>query len=118
MRVPLIDHKLVEFLFLLPSHLKWRDGRAPKYLLKKAVEDLLPEENIYREKSGFELPFDTWMRYELKSSVEQSLIELEDRGIFPHGFVTQQWHDFLSKKQVWSRVWQLFVLSKKIPEGA
>lgn len=86
-RVSLIDHKWVEFLLQLPSRLKWGDGRTPKYLLVKAVKDLLPKEIIYPKETGFELPFDYWMRYKLRTTIEQFLIHLEKREVFPNGFV-------------------------------
>ena len=113
-RVPLIDYNLVEFVLQLPEKLKWGDYHTPKYLVVKAVEDLLPKEIIHRKKSGFTLPFDRWLRHELNADVEQSLHRLEARGLFPAGFVLQQWQDFLAGKQDWSRVWQFFILAQKL----
>ncbi len=55
-RVPLIDHKLVEFLFTLPGSLKV-DKNFPKPLLTKALGNDIPKECIFRPKQGFELPF-------------------------------------------------------------
>jgi asparagine synthase (glutamine-hydrolysing) len=59
-RVPLLDHPLVEFSTRVPDRLKVRRGEG-KYILKKAVEDLLPREIIYRRKMGFPTPLRQWL---------------------------------------------------------
>jgi asparagine synthase (glutamine-hydrolysing) len=59
-RVPLLDHKLVEFTTTIPDRLKIRGG-VQKYILKRAVEDLLPHEIIHRKKMGFPTPLRAWL---------------------------------------------------------
>jgi asparagine synthase (glutamine-hydrolysing) len=59
-RVPFLDHQFVEFAARVPAHLKLRNGEG-KYILKKAVEDLLPREIIYRKKMGFPTPLRQWL---------------------------------------------------------
>jgi asparagine synthase (glutamine-hydrolysing) len=59
-RVPFLDHTFVEFAMRIPEHMKIRGG-SRKYILKKAVEDVLPEDIIYRKKMGFPTPFQQWM---------------------------------------------------------
>ena len=59
-RVPFLDHTFVEFSTRIPDRLKIR-GRIQKYVLKKAVEDLLPHDIIYREKMGFPTPLRDWL---------------------------------------------------------
>ncbi len=59
-RVPFLDHLFVEFAARVPDRLKLRDG-AGKYILKKAIEDLLPREIIYRKKMGFPTPIREWL---------------------------------------------------------
>ena len=59
-RVPFLDHHFVEFAASVPPHMKLRGG-VGKYILKKAVEDLLPESIIYRKKVGFPTPIGTWL---------------------------------------------------------
>jgi asparagine synthase (glutamine-hydrolysing) len=61
LRVPFLDHRLVEFAARLPVGYKLR-GHEGKYLLKKAMEPLLPREVIYRSKMGFALPLADWFR--------------------------------------------------------
>jgi asparagine synthase (glutamine-hydrolysing) len=59
-RVPFLDHPFVEFAAGVPASLKIRNGES-KYILKKAVEDLLPREIIYRKKMGFPTPLRQWL---------------------------------------------------------
>jgi asparagine synthase (glutamine-hydrolysing) len=60
-RVPLLDHPLVEFAAGLPDHMKIRGGTG-KYIFKKAVEDLLPQDIVHRSKMGFPTPLREWLR--------------------------------------------------------
>jgi asparagine synthase (glutamine-hydrolysing) len=60
-RVPFLDHPFVEFAAGVPAHLKIR-GSESKYLLKRAVEDLLPKDIVYRRKMGFPTPLRAWLR--------------------------------------------------------
>jgi asparagine synthase (glutamine-hydrolysing) len=60
-RVPFLDHEFVEFSTRVPEHLKLR-GSEGKYIVKKAVEDLLPHEIVYRKKMGFPTPLRQWLR--------------------------------------------------------
>jgi len=59
-RVPLLDHTFVEFAARVPDHLKLR-GSEGKYIVKKAVEDLLPHDILYRKKMGFPTPIRQWL---------------------------------------------------------
>jgi asparagine synthase (glutamine-hydrolysing) len=61
-RVPFLDHKFVEFAASVPPHMKLR-GAEGKYILKRAVEDLLPSSIIYRKKQGFPTPLRAWLRH-------------------------------------------------------
>src|SRR5579872_2685706 len=59
-RVPFLDHTFVEFSTRIPDQLRIRGG-TQKYILKKAVEDLLPHEIVYRKKMGFPTPLRGWL---------------------------------------------------------
>lgn len=61
-RVPFLDHQIVEFTMSLPPKIKVPDGKTTKYLLKKAVEGILPHEIIYRKKQGFWAPINEWLQ--------------------------------------------------------
>ncbi len=89
-RVPFLDHKLVEFAMAIPSHLKYRDGET-KYILKRALEGVIPERVLNREKKGFGVPLDEWMRGSFGGFVESAVFNstLRRRGLFDYGFVKQ-----------------------------
>ena len=69
-REPLMDHPLVEWLATLPLGLKVRNGEG-KYLLKKAMEPLLPHDLLYRQKMGFAVPLGRWFRGPLRERVRE-----------------------------------------------
>jgi asparagine synthase (glutamine-hydrolysing) len=87
-RVPLLDHKLVEWMATLPPDLKLH-GREGKYLFKKALESYLPNDILYRPKMGFAVPLSSWFRGPLKQRVQQSLLgnTLRETGWFDEGFL-------------------------------
>ena len=74
MRVPFVDHKMVEYFWHIPDNLKIR-GMNKKFLLKKAAERLLPKEIIYRKKTGFSVPLSVWFRDSLKPYLSDMLSE-------------------------------------------
>jgi asparagine synthase (glutamine-hydrolysing) len=82
-RSPFLDWKLTEFVARLPSHLKLR-GRRSKYLLKKAVADLVPEDNMHRPKQGFAVPIGAWFRGELRDFLADHILSerFHGRGLF------------------------------------
>jgi asparagine synthase (glutamine-hydrolysing) len=83
LRVPFIDHKVVEYCARIPSSLKIRSGDK-KYLLKGAARRYLPDAVIDHRKQGFSSPMAIWLRSDLRASVERLLgaAELERRGFF------------------------------------
>ncbi len=82
-RVPFLDHKLVEWISGLPSSLKIQ-GAEGKYMLKKALEPYLPHDIMYRRKMGFSIPLAEWFRGPLKARLQESLDSqlLADTGLF------------------------------------
>lgn len=72
-RVPFLDDKLVEFSLDIPMADKVR-GNVPKYLLKKAVEGIIPDEIIYRKKMGFGAPMQQWLRGEFGGYVDSRVM--------------------------------------------
>ena len=71
-RVPFLDHKFVEFAASVPAHMKLR-GKHGKYILKKAVEDLLPPSIIYRKKMGFPTPITAWLLQDQAKAIRDYL---------------------------------------------
>ena len=85
-REPLLDHKLVEFVFGLDGRLKLH-GLTTKWIFKKTMERLLPRENIYRPKEGFSIPIKHWLRGELR---ELMLDHLSEKRIREAGFINPE----------------------------
>ena len=82
-REPLMDHLLVEWLATLPSSKKIRANES-KFLLKKAMEPLLPLDIMYRKKMGFSVPLGRWLRGPLRQRVRLALLEgrIAESGMF------------------------------------
>lgn len=82
-RVPFLDHKLVEFTAKLPEKMKLR-GRDTKWILRRAMKDILPLEILDRPKMGFPVPLGAWLRGEYKYLVDDHLLSERslERGIF------------------------------------
>jgi len=74
LRVPFLDHRLVEYAARIPGHLKL-DGFETKAIFRKALEGLLPEEIIYRGKQGYSLPVKNLLRTGLKSYLEERVLQ-------------------------------------------
>ncbi len=89
-RVPLLDHKLVEWAANLPRRLKL-NGQEGKYLLKKAMEPHLPNDILYRRKMGFAVPLKNWFRKELKTFIRDAVLDerMLDSGYFNKKYLTQ-----------------------------
>ena len=73
-RTPFLDHKLVEYVFSLPSKYKIGHNKRKK-ILKDAFKDELPAEIFNRKKHGFEIPLDKWFRGKLKSFIDDEIFE-------------------------------------------
>jgi len=115
LRVPLIDHQLAKAVLSIPGEDKL--NRTPKKLLVEALEGSLPDEIVHRPKRGFTMPFEHWMRQEMRSEIEPVLdstrIEQGPLGtLLNGGQVHQIWLDFLDGSVSWSRPWALYVLQR------
>ena len=82
-RVPLLDHKFVEWISSLPPKYKLK-GREGKYALKKSLESHLPHDVLYRPKMGFGVPLANWFRGPLKERLRSRIVEggLANTGLF------------------------------------
>jgi|SRR5579884_369998 len=88
-RAPMLDHKFLELAASIPSELKLHNGTG-KYVLKKALEPILPESILYRPKQGFAVPLGIWLRRELKDMARQVILETQD-GILEPKFLKKIW---------------------------
>lgn len=111
LRVPLIDHKLVEFVLGIPGSQKLYNYQV-KPLLTSTLADLLPSEIITRRKQGFEMPIAAWLRAELRPVVLDALspARLQARGIFQADAVLALRDRFLNGQGMYMPVWALIVL--------
>jgi asparagine synthase (glutamine-hydrolysing) len=109
-RVPLLDHRLVEMVLRLPEAIKAK-GDQPKALLARAVHHLLPERVRNRtDQQGFVIPFNNWLRGPLRKKVQPSSSRSSDVGWLRPGAVEKIWQDYEAGRQHWSRPWALAAL--------
>jgi asparagine synthase (glutamine-hydrolysing) len=111
-RVPFLDHALVEYVSRLPGSLK-RNGH-PKSLLIDAVADLLPAEVVSQKKRTFTLPWEHWLRNALMKEVagEFQNVAKPLAECLNAQAVRNVWTSFVEGNTSWSRVWSLFVLNR------
>jgi asparagine synthase (glutamine-hydrolysing) len=112
-RVPLLDHKLVEFALTIPPELHLR-GLTKKYLLKRAMAHRLPGKILNRKKGGFNVPIPAWLRHELHDCVRDVLSEkrLREQGFFNPRYVDQIVKDHAALKADYSRnIWGLLMFA-------
>ena len=114
LRVPLLDHRLAEKLFAMPGDWKL-GGHTPKPLLVAALQGQLPDEIVHRRKRGFALPFEHWLRDELRSEVNRTLENIGDgplASVLDAKAVSGIWQDFHRGRTSWSRPWALYILQR------
>lgn len=114
LRVPFLDHRFMEFSAAIPAHYRFRKG-VPKYLLKKALEEFLPKELLYRKKQGFPTPLSILFKEQLQQEV-RALLDCDQhhqRGYFrPERVRTLLAEHFSGAKDHHKVLWQLVVLEK------
>jgi asparagine synthase (glutamine-hydrolysing) len=111
-RVPFLDHVLVEFATRIPREVQIR-GLAGKRILKKAMEDLLPHEIIYRPKLGFPTPWSRWLAGPRLETIHALLIEPRsmDRGYFRREAIEKLFNEHRAKyRDNYDRIWRLLNL--------
>jgi asparagine synthase (glutamine-hydrolysing) len=109
LRVPFLDHALVEYSLGLPAAEKKRYG-GTKGLLVEACRDLLPPAVYQRPKAGFALPMQKWMAGPLAAFVEDGLREVVTRQLLPEEFVADAQNRFRDGRLHWTRLWSMVVL--------
>ena len=109
LRVPFLDHELVEYVLGLPAAEK-RCGSGTKSLLVAACRDLLPASVYDRPKRGFVLPMNAWMRGPLDAFVRAGLRETVARDLLPAEFVDKTAAAFRGERLHWTRLWSIVVL--------
>jgi len=107
-RVPLLDHKLVEFAATIPARLKLRNGTT-KYIFKQALRGMIPEEIIGRPKRGFAVPLGRWFRGRLDSFVRDLLLgpRSRQRGIFNPAYIERLLRMHIRGRELDLQLWTL-----------
>ena len=112
LRVPFLDHKVVEFAASLPAHFKLYKGQG-KYILKKVMEKYLPKDIIYRKKMGFTVPTKRWFSNELIGPAKDIIFSkrLLDTGWFRKKYLENMFERHSKRKEDYSRrIFSLLVL--------
>jgi asparagine synthase (glutamine-hydrolysing) len=112
-RVPFLDRELVEFALALPPEMKVRDGTG-KWLLKRAVDGLLPTEIVHRRKQGFGAPVAEWFRgdlgYRAQDEIRRS--SLAERGLLDYKRIDELWAAHRSGRANWAfQLWNIYNVS-------
>ena len=104
-RVPILDHRVVEFAWGLPMRFKIRNGTS-KWLLRKMLHGLVPRELVERPKMGFGVPIDSWLRGPLKEWGEDLLSEtaLGQDGLLDPAPIREKWAEHLSGRRNWQHL--------------
>ncbi len=116
-REPFLDYQLLEFVLGINDTQKF--PHSPKKLLVDALGELLPSEIVNRPKMGFTLPWQKWMKEELKSFCEKNIIEFANLPFNSKTDILNLWNNFLNNhpQTSWSRVWHLVVLNHWLNEN-
>lgn len=102
-RVPMLDHRVLEFAWRLPLKMKIRHGQG-KWILRQLLHRYVPQDLVERPKMGFGIPIDRWLRGPLREWAEDLLAEnrLRREGFFDSSPVRQKWHEHLSGQRNWA----------------
>lgn len=116
-REPFLDYKLIDFALSVNDQYKY--PHSPKKLLIDSLGDLLPDEVVSRPKMGFTLPWQYWLKNELKSFCEKNIFEFSDYDFCNKNEIRLLWKRFLEndKTVTWSRIWHLVVLNNWLKEN-
>lgn len=111
-RVPLLDHKLIDFVTRIPAALKL-NKLTTKYIFKRAVRGLIPDEILDRPKQGFGMPISQWINSELKDRIRETVTgsRARQRGYFEHDYIRVLFdeHD-RGRRDHSPQLWALFML--------
>jgi asparagine synthase (glutamine-hydrolysing) len=113
-REPLLDHVLLEWAAQLPTDMRLRDGQG-KYILKKAYENTLPSDILYRPKQGFVTPLDSWFRGPLRAQAQalSKAPALTNAGWFNCRVIDDKVNAHIQGQANHGRfIWQLFMFEK------
>lgn len=108
-RVPFLDHKLVEFTARLPERLKLRRGWTTKYILRRSMQNILPEQILKRSKMGFPVPVGAWFRGPYRHVLDEYVLgeRALSRGLFDADFIRRLVAGHQAGEKHAERLWSL-----------
>ncbi|HEX4266677.1 MAG TPA: asparagine synthase (glutamine-hydrolyzing) [Steroidobacteraceae bacterium] len=110
-RVPMLDHRIVEFAWSLPLHLKVRAGQG-KWILRQLLNRYVPRELTDRPKTGFGIPIGSWLRGPLRDWAEALLDQgrMRGEGVLEPALIRQRWLEHLSGNHDWGTlIWEVLM---------
>lgn len=110
-RIPLLDHRVIDFAWKLPHSMKFKNGNS-KWILRKILYKYVPSRLIDRPKMGFSVPIDSWLRGPLREWAEALIDErrLNNEGFFNTSLVKKKWEEHLSGKRNWQySIWNVLM---------
>ncbi|MBD0372883.1 MAG: asparagine synthase (glutamine-hydrolyzing) [Pyrinomonadaceae bacterium] len=113
-RVPLLDHRLIEFVSRIPASMKMR-GLEAKHIFKRAVRDHVPAEILDRPKQGFGMPLQQWINEQLRERIRETLSDkrTRERGIIEERYVRRLLDEHERNRRDHSgQLWALFMLEE------
>jgi asparagine synthase (glutamine-hydrolysing) len=119
-RVPLLDHRVVEFAWRLPMHFKIRKGQT-KWALRQVLYRYVPPELVERPKMGFGVPIDLWLRGPLRAWAEDLLSpeNLGRYGLFSVNLIREKWEEHASGACNWQYLlWPVLMFQAWIAQNA
>ncbi|MDX2171829.1 MAG: asparagine synthase (glutamine-hydrolyzing) [Bacteroidota bacterium] len=116
-REPFLDFRLIEFALSVNDEHKY--PYTPKKLLIDSLGNLLPNEIVNRPKMGFTLPWQQWLKEDLKNFCEKNILEFSNYDFCISKNVQNLWQRFLNndKTVTWSRIWHLVVLNNWLKQN-
>jgi asparagine synthase (glutamine-hydrolysing) len=104
-RVPILDHRVIEFAWKLPLAMKVREGQS-KWILRQVLYKYIPKEMTDRPKRGFGVPIGNWLRGPLRDWAENLLDakRLREEKFFNPEPIRQKWQEHIEEKQNWQGV--------------
>lgn len=115
-RIPMLDHRIVEFAWSLPTSLKMKEGQE-KWPLRQVLYQHVPKKIIDRPKMGFGVPIDTWLRGPLRDWAEDLLDEskIKQQGFLYSKPIRKKWEEHLSGDMDWSfYIWHVLMFQQWI----
>ena len=110
-RCPLLDHRIVEFAWRLPRHLKIRENQG-KWILRELLKRYVPSDLTERPKKGFAVPIGEWLRGPLQPWAQDLLSpgRLRQEGYLNPDLIDQRWNAHLSRKEDWTeQLWTILM---------